>query len=187
VNDVDGPGDKGTVLSATGGGLAGAAGLEDHPQVSKGNKDSQLPDVTGQTLSATQQPSPGPQQHRRRGSPAAAGPGVVADQKPSGGSNTDTSKKVTLYVERGGIVSGLPGVGGGGNRRTPVVAMRETGAMRVLVIDNYDSFVTTSCSTWPSWARTSRSGATTRSPSTSCTGFTVCWSAPAPARQSARG
>ncbi len=119
TNDVDGPGDKGTVLSTD-----PAAGSQVQPgskitlQVSKGNKDSQLPDVTGQTLSAAQQTLNGAGYNNidvQGVTGSGQAPGVVADQKPSGGSNTDTSKKVTLYVERGGIVSGLPGVGGGGN------------------------------------------------------------------------
>ena len=87
-------------------------------QVSKGNKDSQLPDVTGadpqrgreQTLNGAGYNNIDVQGVTGSGQ----APGVVADQKPSGGSNTDTSKKVTLYVERGGIVSGLLG-GSGGN------------------------------------------------------------------------
>ena len=109
--DVDGPGDKGTVLSTD-----PSAGTQVQPgstvtlQVSKGNKDNQLPDVTGQSVNAAQQilASAGytnVEVQQVTGSGQA--PGVVADQKPSGGSNTDTDKKITLFVEGNGATTGL--------------------------------------------------------------------------------
>ena len=80
TNDVDGPGDKGTVLSTD-----PPAGTQVQPgskvtlQVSKGNQDNQLPNVVGQTLatpgrrSSSRRATNQPRGARARTIPTAAG------------------------------------------------------------------------------------------------------------------
>jgi serine/threonine-protein kinase len=111
--DVDGSADKGTVLSTD-----PAANTQVQPgstitmQVSKGNKDNQVPNVVGQDVRTAQQilnaagyTNIEAQLVTGSGQPA----GYVVDQKPSAGTNTDTSKKITLYVEKGNGNGGILG------------------------------------------------------------------------------
>jgi beta-lactam-binding protein with PASTA domain len=106
TKDVDGSADKGTVLSTD-----PAANTQVQPgstitmQVSKGNKDNQVPNVVGQPattaaqiLSAAGYTNIEPQPVTGSGQPQ----GYVAAQKPSAGSNTDPAKKITLSIETGG-------------------------------------------------------------------------------------
>jgi beta-lactam-binding protein with PASTA domain/tRNA A-37 threonylcarbamoyl transferase component Bud32 len=105
TKDVDGAADKGTVLSTD-----PAANSQVQPgstitlQVSKGNKDTQVPNVVGQTVGAAQQilNAAGYNNIQAQGvTGSGQAPGTVVDQKPSAGDNADTGKKVTLSVETG--------------------------------------------------------------------------------------
>ncbi len=111
--DVDGAAQKGTVLSTD-----PAAGAQVQPgsaitlQVSKGNQDTQVPNVVGQSVAAAQQilNAAGYTNLQAQGVTGSGQPtGTVVDQKPSAGDNAATSKKVTLSVETGN------GNGNGGN------------------------------------------------------------------------
>jgi eukaryotic-like serine/threonine-protein kinase len=104
--DVDGSADKGTVVATD-----PAAGAQVQPgstitmQVSKGNKDTQVPNVVGQSVSAAQQilNAAGYTNLQAQGvTGSGQATGTVVDQKPSAGDNADTGKKITLSVETGG-------------------------------------------------------------------------------------
>ncbi len=112
--DVDGSADKGTVVSTD-----PAANTQVQPgstitmQVSKGNKDNQVPNVVGQPATTAAQILSAAGYNNIDAQPVTGSgqpQGYVAAQKPSAGSNTDTGKKITLSIETGGNGgnSGLP-------------------------------------------------------------------------------
>ena len=121
TKDVDGTADKGTVVSTD-----PAANAQVQPgstitlQVSKGNKDTTVPNVVGQTVGAAQQILNAAgynniQAQGVTGSGQAAG--TVVDQKPNAGDNADPDKKITLSVEtgsNGGTTNNGSGILGGG-------------------------------------------------------------------------
>lgn len=104
--DVDGSAAKGTVVSTD-----PAPNAQVQPgstitlQVSKGNKDSQVPNVVGQSVSAAQQTlnAAGYTNIQAQGVTGSGQPaGTVVDQKPNAGDNANPDKKITLSVETGG-------------------------------------------------------------------------------------
>ena len=106
----------------------------------------------------------------------------MIEQSPAGGQTADTGDQVQLVIGRCD--------GDAGWTATPVVRerRRQDWPMRVLVIDNYDSFVYNLVQYLAQLgARTRWSGATTRSSSTSWTRSTGCWSARARAPRSGPG
>jgi PASTA domain len=74
-------------------------------QVADSNSKSQVPEVTGQSVSAAQQilNAAGYTNIQAKGVTGSSQPsGTVVDQKPTAGSNADPSLTITLDVETGG-------------------------------------------------------------------------------------
>ena len=141
TNTVDGGGQKDTVLSTDPpAGTQAQQGSKVTMNVSKGNQPSAVPDVRGQTadpgqadpqagrVHQRQQPVVGRQRQR-----ATAGSSTRA--RPRAARSTPTSRSRCSSPRGTAVATTALGTSSAAER------VRETDAMRVLVIDNYDSFV----------------------------------------------